>query len=446
MNRILFIILILPVICDCGLIRIPLFPFENVRRRLFDVDSPVWKLKDWLSPIKESNGSIPELLNNYLDVTSSSWAIDVFFQAQYYGAIYIGTPPQKFRVVFDTGSSNLWVPSKRCSTFNIACWLHYKYDRSKSSTYKVNETSFSIQYGTGSVSGVLSTDHISLSTVVVKNQTFGEAINEPGLVFVMAHFDGILGMGFKSISVDGVTPLFDNMIAQGLVSEPVFSFYLDRNASDPIGGELLLGGTDPKYYTGEFTYADVTHEAYWQFKVDGIQLEALKFCSDGCQAIADTGTSLIAGPVEEVNRLNTALGGTRMPGGTWMLDCSKVNELPSIDFLISAKNMRLDGPDYVLQLRSFGRTVCISGFMGIDIPVGPLWILGDVFIGKFYTTFDVGRSRVGFASAKRPASSSIPHTLPMTQLQPARRLLPARKLPTPESSFVFSKFFDTGLL
>ncbi|KAA3673493.1 cathepsin D [Paragonimus westermani] len=135
-----------------------------------------------------------------------------------------------------------------------------------------------------------------------------------------------------------------------------------------------------------------------------------------------------------------------MPGGTWMLDCSKVNELPSIDFLISGKNMRLDGPDYVLQLRSFGRTVCISGFMGIDIPIGPLWILGDVFIGKFYTTFDVGRSRVGFASAKRPVSSSIPHTLPMTQLQPARRLLPARKLPIPERSFVFSKFFATDLL
>ena len=64
----------------------------------------------------------------------------------------------------------------------------------------------------------------------MKDQTFGEAIRQPGITFVAAQFDGILGMGFPQISVDGVVPPFQNMIAQNLVDESVFSFWLSRSA------------------------------------------------------------------------------------------------------------------------------------------------------------------------------------------------------------------------
>ena len=62
----------------------------------------------------------------------------------------------------------------------------------------------------------------------VKNQVFGEAIDQPGKTFVDARFDGIMGMAWPAIAEDGVTPVFQNMISQNLVTKQMFGFYLDR--------------------------------------------------------------------------------------------------------------------------------------------------------------------------------------------------------------------------
>jgi len=365
--------------------RIPLHRIQKSERTIEDVHTSMKAIKTRWSAPRDAD----EPLDNYMD-------------AQYYGPIEIGTPAQTFKVIFDTGSSNLWVPSKKCPIWEVACRLHNKYDSSKSSTYKANGTKFEIAYGSGSMSGFLSTDTVCIAGVCVENQTFAEATHEPGLAFLAAKFDGILGMGFKQIAVEHVTPVFDNMVDQGVVDDAVFSFWLNRNPNAEHGGELILGGSDPNYYTGEMTYTAVTREGYWQIEMDGMNSESNSIgCDGGCVAIVDTGSSLLVGPKAETDAINKMIGGTEIiPGqGQFMVDCATIDSLPEVDFVIGGRTFTLSGKDYILQVTQMGQSQCISGFMGMDLPMGPWWILGDVFIGKFYTEFDMGNSRVGFADA-----------------------------------------------
>jgi phytepsin len=409
-----------------------------------------------------------------------------FLDAQYFGEISIGTPPQYFNVVLDTGSSNLWVPSTQCPWYELACDLHHKYDHTKSSTYKANGTNFQIQYGSGAMSGFLSADNVVLGGLTAKGQTFAEAVSEPGLTFVAAQFDGILGLGFDTISVDGVPPVWYTLVAQGQVAEPVFAFWLNRDPAGNAGGELVLGGVDENHYTGDFIYTNITKEGYWQFLAHDFLIngQSQGFCpAGGCKTIADTGTSLLAGPSAIVDKINKMINATGIlesecdmlvnqyaaqiiqyiiqglqpnqvcaavnlcpgascqlcqvlvstldailgtdpsekevvavlqyictylpsPQGESSVDCKTLPSLPTFSVVIPTaqgpKTLTLKPEDYILKQTVGAESVCISGFIGLDIPApyGPLWIMGDVFLGPYYTKFDFGNKRLGFATAK----------------------------------------------
>ncbi|KAL3620703.1 hypothetical protein CASFOL_035615 [Castilleja foliolosa] len=441
--------------------------------------------------LSESDGDIV-YLKNYMD-------------AQYYGQISIGSPPQNFTVIFDTGSSNLWVPSSKCY-FSIACYIHSRYKSSKSSTYTKNGKPCSISYGSGSIAGYFSQDNVEVGDIVVEDQVFIETTKEGSLTFVVAKFDGILGLGFQEISAGDAVPVWYNMVDQGLVDEKVFSFWLNRDTEAEVGGEIVFGGVDPDHYIGKHSYVPVSEKGYWQFEMGDFFVgnQSTGLCEDGCSAIVDSGTSLLTGPTTIVTQINQAIGaegvlsteckqivsqygemiwdllisGVRpdkvcaqiglcfsdgaqsvssnlemvvdknidgksvgenplctvcemtivwmrnqlknegvkervieyvnqlcesipSPGGESLIDCNAISNMPNVTFTIGGKDYVLTPEQYILKMGEGVSAICISGFMALDVPPprGPLWILGDVFMGAYHTVFDYGNLRLGFAEA-----------------------------------------------
>jgi phytepsin len=102
-----------------------------------------------------------------------------YLDAQYYGEIAIGTPGTTFEVVFDTGSSNLWVPDIECR-LSAGCYFHKFFDSSRSSTYRKDGRNFTINYGSGGIAGFAGIDTVALAGLKVLNVTFGQVTKEQG--------------------------------------------------------------------------------------------------------------------------------------------------------------------------------------------------------------------------------------------------------------------------
>ena len=327
-----------------------------------------------------------------------------FLKSSFQGTIAIGEPRQEFNVIFDTGSANFWVPSANCAkrkrVSRFCLQKRHHYDSSHSSSYSPVGRPFRIRYGSGFLSGYLSDDTIELGEgLVVKHQVFTEATDDPDDIFSSADFDGLLGLAYQSISVQGVKPVLYNMYDQGLITQRVFSMFVeqdDPSAEGSGGGRLVWGGSDPAYFLPPMHYINIILEGHFQVTMDQIRIGLLgKACSEGCFAIIDTGTSLIGGPAGDVNYLNNLIGATESKYGEYVLDCDIVPSLPDVTMVFGGQEFSVPSEEYILKLPDEGGAfMCISGFMQLNIGG---WVIGDIFLKRFYVEYDLDNARIGFA-------------------------------------------------
>ncbi|XP_061855699.1 pepsin A-5 [Colius striatus] len=385
----LLLLLSLVALAQCLVSRIPLKRSKSLRRELRDRGLLQSYLK--LHPYNPAAKFFPTL--------ASSESLENYLDDEYFGTISIGTPGQDFTVIFDTGSSNLWVPSIYCSS--VSCTNHKRFNPEKSSTFVSTNDTVEIAYGTGSMTGILGYDTVAVSGLDVTNQIFGLSETEPGDFFYYAPFDGILGLAFPSIASSGATPVFDNMMSEDLVSEDLFSVYLSKD--DESGSFVLFGGVDSSYTTNGISWIPLSAETYWQITMESVAIDGETVaCASGCQAIVDTGTSLLAVPSSALDNVLSSLGAsssgevrTAQGFGDLWISCSSVSSLPDIIFYINGDAFSVPPSGYVVEEDDY----CVLGIEGMSVETesGELWILGDVFIREYYVIFDRANNKVGLS-------------------------------------------------
>jgi len=331
--------------------------------------------------------------------------------SQYVGPIGVGTvrrgwtnlePQAHANVVFDTGSTNLWIASTLCK--QKSCAERTRYNPEQSVTYSaVRRDELDVEFGTGELRGRLAVDDFHVGPFTVKRQTFGMIQEEIGEVFDYLPFEGILGLGFPSMAVNGSVPLVDNVIQQKVLPKNEFSFFFTRLPE--TASAVFFGGVDSRFYDGQIRLFPVVEEYYWTVELVRLSLGAHvlnldEYGSPVKRVIFDTGTTYFTAPSFAIGPILD-----RLPSCM----CSEVAALPTLTYTLRdgrGLTHDVDVPPSMYMVGSGGHSICDPAFMEVDVPDehGPAFLLGEVFMRHFYTVFQrgdgTGPANVGLARAR----------------------------------------------
>ncbi|VDK53231.1 unnamed protein product [Anisakis simplex] len=162
---------------------------------------------------------------------------------------------------------------------------------------------------------------------------------------------GVLGLS-NNRSSSGTQSVLNQIYANPQCKEKKIAFWLNRNRWSADGGEMTLCGMDKNHYQGDLTWIPIIYDVEWFIQVDSVYVGPNKF-SGRVQGLVDTGSTFL----------------------------------------------HIPGP----QFSQVGNGKCIVGIGEYTLDAYT-WILGDVFIGQYYSVFDHENKRVGFAELKAPAA------------------------------------------
>lgn len=387
------------------------------------------------------------------------------FKTSYSGIIEVGNPPQKFRVVFDTGSGHIVLPAVECQS--ETCRLHRQYNTKASETaVPINLDNsvvepgdvcdqVTIGYGTGKVTGEFVRDQVCISNSLCMEMNLVVATDMSPQPFKSFNFDGIFGLGLSRLALSPSFSFLDVANQNKMLQSSYFAVYL-REDEDGEESEIALGGYNPLYVGETLTWTSVTSPelGFWFVQVMAVRVDGqnLDICSDGtCRGIVDTGSSHLGIPASQEALLSSLL---TTPAGD-LLDCRRASA-PKLEIEVPGATLTLDAEDYMrrLPLRPDVQVSSPAGVMipggaaknattnnpssekllvsvdgavdrdcrpkllsvNLPAPLGPnLFILGEPLLHRYYTIFDSKDLRIGFSRM---------HDTRLEQVTDQRGLLP----------------------
>ncbi|VWU48559.1 peptidase, putative [Hepatocystis sp. ex Piliocolobus tephrosceles] len=319
--------------------------------------------------------------------------LDEVANLMFFGQAEVGDNNQKFTLIFDTGSANLWIPSKVCNS--RSCKHKNLYDSSKSKTYEKDGAPAQLTYGSGSVKGFFSKDIVTLGYLSLPYK-FIEVTNTDDIEFLYDNidFDGILGLGWKDLSIGSIDPVVVELKKQNKIDRALFTFYLPNNDSNT--GYLTIGGIEDKFYEGAITYEKLTHDLYWQINLN-LSFGSLNI--ENANVIIDSGTSGITAPSDLVEKFFEDVNVIKVPFLPLYVTTCQYNGLPTLQFVSSQTLYTIEPEFYLIPAFDEDDTLCIVNILPVDIDKNT-FILGEPFFRKYFTVFDYENESVGFAIAK----------------------------------------------
>ncbi|ORX60416.1 acid protease [Hesseltinella vesiculosa] len=307
----------------------------------------------------------------------------------WYTTIEVGNPPRPFTVDVDTGSADVFIPGNSCVH---QCHGHHAFDPHTSSTSKPLDKDFTIEFADGtSAKGKLYQESVRLGGLEAKQQTVGLAnFYSEGLGVEKFTPDGLMGLGFDTLSRFNATTFLDSLHAQGVIPQRVFGIHLSLSTQGQ--GELTIGGYNEARLRSKIVYTPVTDKQFWQVDVQLVSING-QHVARKQSMVVDTGSTMMNLDPTTAKRLYSHIEDSKTDGRHFFYPCDKKFKLT---MAIGHTEFEISSETFSLGEMAPGSRFCVGGAVA-SVEENSAWIVGGVFLSSVYTIFDIEQKRIGFA-------------------------------------------------